>query len=170
MEEGLQETSSSNNKKTSFLSMSISKKTLIIVVCSVVCFLAVLLLFFVMSSNNRKTHAQSFSRPSINGPKRPSGRNVEKQNPEQRPQAKPPMQNSEGIRRSAPDNPQRRIPRGIFQGETPEQESQRHLREMERRKDPNYRPQERIRSNERRHRRDQQKKSSSERERPKLNS
>ena len=169
MEEDLQETSLSNDKKTSFLSMSISKKTLIIIVCSFVCFLVVLLLFFVMSSG-RKTHAQSFSRPSINGPRKPSGRDVAKQHHEQSPQTKPQMKNSEEVRHSNTDDSQVRAPRGIYKGETPEQAHIRHMREIEERKDPNYRPQERSRANGRRHKRERRENKPPERERPRLNS
>ena len=180
MEEDLQEKISNSDKKTSFLSKSINKKTLIIIICSAVCFFAVLLLFSFISSS-RKSQAQAFVRPSINGPKRPPRKNVEttQQQPEQHPQMETSEQISQGQnpeRKPQEYNNQRRTPRGIYKGETPEQEHQRHMREIaesEKGYDPNYRRQQMSRQKRnRRQQREQQEREQNQRgqERPRLNS
>ena len=180
MEDNLQETGSSSDKKTSFLNKPVSKKASIIIICSLVaCILLAFLLVSFISDSKPKGHSFN-SRPSINDYRRPP---VRYQQFDQRPMQKdtgakpfeerPQMQNPERRPQNWNDD-QRRNPRGIFKGETREQEHRRHLMQKIANGDyvdPEERKQimEMFQRNEERFKREaQNKKQPPEKERPKL--
>lgn len=174
MEDNSQENNFISKKKNTFLGINVSKTTLIIIVCSLACFLLVLLAFSFMI-NNKKSQAKSFSRPSINAPRKPIKKDIEKE--QQVPEQELQTQNFERdslSQKQERSSQEYRTPRGIYKGETPEQAHERHMRQREAQKDPNYRRQMMAQAKERkRNRKNQdrrQSKNQHESNRPRLNS